>query len=175
MLLEITQIDKKSTFGEEDRITFHIWKRTPKGFKYVPTAIIGDNPNFPTKLLNKGQYRNTPAAKNYILVDRDEIQFQHYGNTFLANWQRPIPLVLDKLILSPATIVFKTYGDIRSHHLILDYPSGAKYEVYYNAIDSFLTFIYNSSQYMGSGVDGLFLRDAYIEMNFPEYTIDSEH
>ena len=168
MLFEIAQIDKKSTFGAEDRISFFIWKETPEGFKYVPVAIIGDNPNFPVELVGKGEHQNTPAAKNYCVFERDEIQFQHYGNMFLASWLRPVTLIPNNLILSPGTLLFKIYGDVKSHRVKMRYSSGAKYDVYYNAFDSFVTFMYDSSRFVGSGVDGLFLRDAYIEINFSD-------
>ena len=167
LLISITQIDKKSSFGAEDRIVIHLWKETMDGSKYVPVAIIGDNPNFPVELLTKGQYRNTPAAKNFHLVKREEIQFQLYENTFLASWILPIRLS-DKFTLPPGTIILEGYGEIKTKRVLLQYPAGTKYNIFYNAFDSFVTFLHKSSKYTGPGTDGLFLRDAFIEMFPPE-------
>ncbi len=167
LLIQITQIDKKSSFGAEDRLVFHLWKETADGFKYVPVAIIGDNPNFPVEILTKGQYRNTPAAKNFHLLKREEIQFQMYGNTFLASWLVPIKLD-DKLVLPPGTIILETYGKVNTKKVVLEYPNGAKYKILYNRLDSFITFMHGSSKYDGPGTDGLLLRDAFIEIYLPE-------
>ncbi|MBN1969070.1 MAG: hypothetical protein JW870_06860 [Candidatus Delongbacteria bacterium] len=166
MLINTIQIDKKSFFGAEDRIVFHLWKETEKGFRYVPVAIIGDNPQS-LKILNKGEYHNTPAVKNFHLVDKKVIQFQLYGNIFLATWTIPIPLIPGKLTLSPGTIILETYGSVKPKKTLARYPLGQEYEMYCNGFDSFVTFMYDSSRYTGSGTDGFFLRDAYVGITIP--------
>jgi len=168
MLIHTIQIDKKSSFGAEDRIVFHLWRETEEGFRYVPVAIIGDNPKS-LKTLNTLEYRNTPAVKNFHLVDKKVIQFQLYGNVFLATWTIPIPLVPGKLTLLPGTIVLETYGPVKPKKILQRYPLGEESEVYCNAFDSFVTFMYGSSRYTGSGTDGFFLRDAYVGMTIPCY------
>ena len=167
ILIGPTQIDKKSSFGAEDRIVFYLWQKTNDGFNYVPVAIIGDNPNFPLETLRKGQYRNTPAEKNFHLVERENIQFQVYGNTLLASWTKPVPLIPGKFVLSPGTIILESYGKARSSRASARYPWGAKYEWYSNRFDAFVTFMQESSKYTGSGTDGLFFRDVYMQVSFP--------
>ena len=166
MLIVITQIDKKSSFGAEDRLVFHIWQKTKEGFRYVPVAIIGDNPNFPVEILEKGQFNDTPAATNFQLVRREEIQFQLYGNTFLAHWTIPITLS-KKITLPPGTVILEAYGEVKTKRVHLHYPTGARYDIFYNAFDSFVTYMHESSKYTGPGTDGLFLRDAFIEIFLP--------
>jgi len=165
MLIVSIQIDKKSSFGAEDRLVFHVWEKTEEGFNYVPLAIIGDNPNFPVEMLEIGQYRNTPAAKNFRLVRKEEIQFQLYGNTFLASWTIPVRLS-DNITLPPGTIILEAYGDVKPKRVMLRYPTGTTNKIFYNALDSFVTYMHKSSKYVGPGTDGLFLRDAFIEI-FP--------
>jgi sugar-specific transcriptional regulator TrmB len=167
ILIGPTQIDKKSSFGAEDRIVFYLWQKTKDGFNFVPVAIIGDNPNFPVETLKKGQYRNTPAEKNFYLFKREDIQFQIYGNTFLASWTKPVPLIPGKFVLSPGTIILESYGKARSARASARYPSGAKYEWYSNRFDAFVTFMQESSKYTGSGTDGLVFRDVYMQVSFP--------
>ena len=167
ILIAPTQIDKKSSFGAEDRIVFYLWQKTKDGFNYVPVAIIGDNPNFPVEILGKGQYRNTPAEKNFQLVKRENIQFQIYGNTFLASWTIPITLIPKRFILPPCTIILESYGKVRSSKASARYAWGAKYEWYTNRFDAFVTFMQGSSRYTGSGTDGLFFRDVYLKISFP--------
>ncbi|MEJ2242547.1 MAG: hypothetical protein P8Y18_10470, partial [Candidatus Bathyarchaeota archaeon] len=168
MLIHTLQIDKKSSFGAEDRIVFYLWRETEEGFRYVPVAIIGDNPES-LKILNTGEYRNTPAVKNFHLVDKKVIQFQLYGNIFLATWTIPVPLIPEKITLPPSTIIFETYGPVKPKKTLARYPLGQEYEMYCNGFDSFVTFMYDSSRYTGSGTDAFFIRDACIRITLPEY------
>ena len=168
IIVETSQVDKKSSFGAEDRMTFYLWQKTQQGYNYVPVAIISNSESFPVDLLSTGELRNTPAEKNVYVLKKEEIHFQYYGNVFLASWTKPVPLVPGKLVLSPGTLIFETYGEVKPKKVILRYPLGAVYEVYFNAFDAFVTFLYESSRYVGSGTDGLFLRDAYLEISVPE-------
>jgi sugar-specific transcriptional regulator TrmB len=168
IIVETAQVDKKSTFGAEDRMTFYLWQKTQQGYNYVPVAIISNSESFPVDLLSTGELRNTPAEKNVYVLKKGEIHFQYYGNVFLASWTKPVPLVPGKLVLSPGTLIFETYGEVKPAKVVLRYPLGAVYEVYFNAFDAFVTFLYESSRYVGSGTDGLFLRDAYLEISVPE-------
>ena len=115
--------------------------------------------------MEKGQYSNTPAAKNFCLVDSDEILFQFHGNTFLASWTKPVRLS-EHLSLPPGTIIFETYGKVRTKKVSLSYPTGTKYEIEYNCFDSFVNYMYKSIKYTGSGTDALFFRDVYSEIIF---------
>ena len=166
MLINTCQIDKKSFFGAEDRIVFHLWRETEEGFRYVPVAAIGDNPKS-LKILDMLEYRNTPSVKNFHLVDKKVIQFQLYGNVFLATWTIPISIVPGKLTLPPGTVILETYGPVKSKKILLRYSLGEESEVYYNAFDSFVTFMSGSSRYIGSGTDGFFMRDAYVGITIP--------
>lgn len=165
ILITASQIDKKSSFGAEDRIVFHILQNSAEGPKYIPVAIISDNTNLPVGILEKGQYSNTPAAKNFCLVDSKEILFQFHGNTFLTSWTKPVKLS-EHLSVPPGTIIFETYGKVRTKKVSLSYPTGTKYEIEYNCFDSFVNYMYKSIKYTGSGTDALFFRDVYSEIIF---------
>ena len=79
-----------------------------------------------------------------------------------------IPIRLsDTLTLAPGTILLETYGNVKTKRVVLNYPNGAYYNIFYNGFDAFVTFLHGSSKYMGPGTDGLFLRDTFIEISLP--------
>jgi sugar-specific transcriptional regulator TrmB len=165
ILIEVMHIDKKSTFGAEDALMIYFWLDTPMGFKYVPMAVVGDNPR--GKMAWKVQTQGTPAEKNYHLIEKDQIQIQVYGNTLFAEWTMPIKIVPGKYTLPPAAILLKAYGKIRTHSFSTVLPSNVRNSLAFNYFQAFVTLIHNASEYTGPGTDGLFIRDGYIETILP--------
>ena len=164
-LIGALHIDKKSTFGAEDALMIHFKLNTPEGFKYVPMAILGDNPK--AKKVWTTQTRGTPAEKNYHLMEKDQIQIQVYGNTLFAEWTEPITIVPGKYILPPSAILLEAYGKIRTHSYSTVSPSKIRNNWAMNNFEAFVTFTHKESKYTGPGTDGLFIRDAYIELIMP--------
>jgi hypothetical protein len=165
ILVEVMHIDKKSTFGAEDALMIYFWLDTPMGFKYVPMAIVGDNPR--GKMAWKVQTQGTPAEKNYHLIEKDQIQIQVYGNTLFAEWTVPIMTVPGKNTLPPAAILLEAYGKVRPYSFSTVLPSKLKNNLSFNYFQAFVTLMHNASEYTGPGTDGLFIRDGYIETILP--------
>jgi len=165
ILIEAMHIDKKSTFGAEDALMIYFWLDTPMGFKYVPMAVVGDNPR--GRIAWASQTKGTPAEKNYHLLEKDQIQIQVYGNTLFAEWATPISIVPCKYTLPPAAILLEAYGKVRSYSFSTVIPSKLRNNLAFNYFEAFATLMHNASEYTGPGTDGLFIRDGYIETILP--------
>lgn len=164
-LIGAFHIDKKSTFGAEEALMIYFWLNTPIGFKYVPMAIVGDNPE--AKIAWISQVQGTPAEKNYHLIEKDQIQIQLYGNTLFAEWTKPIPIVPGKYTLPPAAILLEAYGQVRTNSYSTVSPSKVKTNWNINKLEAFVTFMHKASQYTGPGTDGLLIREGHIEVTLP--------
>jgi sugar-specific transcriptional regulator TrmB len=157
MVVMVFDVNKESGLGEEDSIMVYLQLETPKGYNYVPVAIIGCNPRAHT--LWKSVYAGTPAGQNTKLISKNEIQIRVHDNTLFAGWTVPIQLFPQKLTLPPACIQIEGYGDVKTVAYNIVNPSGYKQVVEENYFDAFVTFFHPSSKYSGPGTDGFFIRD----------------
>jgi sugar-specific transcriptional regulator TrmB len=157
MVVMIFDVEKQSRLGEEDAMMIYLQLETPRGYNYVPVAIIDDNPRAHDYW--KSLYAGTPAGQNTKLIRKDEIQIRVYGNTLFAGWTVPIQLFPQQLTLPPACIQIEGYGDVRTTAYTLINPSGYTQKVEENYFDAFVTFFHPSSKYSGAGTDGFFIRD----------------
>lgn len=167
MVVMIFDVEKESRLGEGDAMMIYLWLETPKGYNYVPVAIIDDNPR--AHDLWKTVYAGTPAEQNTKLIRKDEIQIRVYGNTLFAGWTVPIQLFPQKLTLPPACIQIEGYGDVKTVAYNIVNPSGYKQVVEENYFDAFVTFFHPSSKYSGPGTDGFFIRD-FVTTTYPPAT-----
>jgi sugar-specific transcriptional regulator TrmB len=155
------KIDEKSDFGAEDALGVFLLLNTPKGYRYVPVAAIGDNPrasdNWKRGLLG------SPAEKNYHLVKKEELQIQLHGNTFFVGWTIPIPLLPNQNPLPPSVLIFEATGKLRTRAFSCRSPTGALSKYQLNFFDAFVTFIHQKVKYQGPATDGLFARELYSE------------
>jgi sugar-specific transcriptional regulator TrmB len=156
-MLVIHKIEKQSRLGEEDAVMIFLWLETPKGYTYLPVALVGDNPK--AHDFWKTCLAGTIAGKNAQLVKKDEIEVRVHGNTLFAGWTVPIPLLLPKYVLPPACILIEGYGNIKTAAYTIAMPLGNKY-MEQNYFDAFVTFMHPSSKYSGPGTDGYFIRDS---------------
>jgi sugar-specific transcriptional regulator TrmB len=171
VIFMIFHIEKPSELGEEDAIMIYLQLETPKGYNYVPVAIIGDNPKAHT--FWKNIYAGCPAGQNTKLIRKDEIQIRVYGNTLFAGWTVPIQLYPKRLTLPPGCIQIEGYGDIKTIAYTMVNPSGYKQVVDENYFDAFVTFFHPSSKYSGPGTDGFFIRD-FVTFTYPPATKQEE-
>lgn len=157
IMLVIHKIDKQSKLGAEDAIMVFLWLKMPKGYTYVPVALVGDNPN--SHDFWKACLTGTIAGTNVQLIKKDEIEVRVHGNTLFAGWTVPIPLLLPKYVLPPACILIEGYGNAKTTAYTIAMPLGNKY-MEQNYFDAFVTFMHPSSKYSGPGTDGYFIRDS---------------
>jgi sugar-specific transcriptional regulator TrmB len=156
-MISVFHIEKQSTLGEEDAMIVFLWLAMPKGYNYVPVAIIGDNPRAHDYW--KTMYSRAPAGQNSHLVEKDELQIRVHGNTLFAGWTVPIPLFLSKYSLPPACLLIEGYGDVKTVAYSLVNAAGHRSKLEQNYFDAFVTFYHPSSKYSGPGTDGYFVRD----------------
>jgi sugar-specific transcriptional regulator TrmB len=166
-IIIVYHIEKQSRLGEEDAMTIFLWLETPKGYSYVPVAIVGDNPRADT--FWKTMYAGTPAGQNTQLVKKDEIQIRVHGNTLFAGWTVPISLFPPQYSLPPACVLIEGYGDVKTVAYTTVLPSGYRSALEENYFDAFVTFFHPSSKYSGPGTDGLFVRD-FVATTYPPST-----
>jgi hypothetical protein len=150
-------------FGAENALSVFQWRKTPKGTRYVPVAIIADNPKASHiwKALNRG----APAEKNYRLVERDTLQIQVHGTTFFAGWTMPIPLMPGQEPIPPSVLIVEGTGKVKVRAFSHENPIGIKSVAEYNCFNAFITFIHQQVKYKGPATDGLFTRDYYQEVH----------
>ena len=157
MLIHIDHIEKQSSLGQGDALEVHLRSETSEGPVFIPMGGIGDNPK--GVLFRKGNFRNHPAAQNYLLVKKTQLRVRVYGNTLFAAWTIPIPLVPPKYFLPPGCLIVEGYGEAKTKAYTAVFHSGVKYEAEQNWFDAFVTFMHPESKYSGPGTDGLFIRD----------------
>jgi hypothetical protein len=173
MMIFVQKVEKQSTFGAEDALIIFLWLETPKGYAYVPVALVGDNPR--GQAVRKKMFAGTPAVQNVQLVKKDELQIRVHGNTMFAGWTVPIPLFPQPYTLPPACILIEGYGDVKSTAVSLQYTSGYKSQIEENYFDAFVTFFHPSSKYSGPGTDGRFVRDFIGTLTPPQRTVNPKN
>jgi sugar-specific transcriptional regulator TrmB len=150
-------VEKQSSLGEEDALMIFLWLETPKGYTYVPVAIVGDNPEAQEHW--KKSHLGTPAGQNVQLFKKDEIQIRVHANNLYAAWTVPIQLYPSRYVLPPACLLLEAYGEVKTVAYTVVPPSGFRSVFEQNYFDAFVTFIHPSSKYQGPGTDGFFVRD----------------
>ena len=160
-------MDEESTYGSEDAIIVMSWLNTPKGFKFVPLAIVGNNPNASESWKRIYQDPFAPASRNYYLFNNEEVQIQMHGNTFFAGWTKSIP-VQPKRSLPPSAIILEATGTIRSYDDEMTFSNGVKFNRQQNCYDSFVTMVNKKTKYQGPATDGLLIREFYQDIIQPK-------
>lgn len=153
-------MDEESSYGAEDALIIMSWLNTPKGFKYVPLAIAGNNPKASESWKRIFKDPFAPASKNYNLFQREEIQIQLHGKTFFVGWTKAIP-ILPNQSLPPSAIILEATGTIRSYDNETTFPNGVKFSTQQNCYDAFVTMVNKKIKYQGPATDGIVVRDLY--------------
>lgn len=167
LLIAAYHVDEESELGAEDALLISLWLNFHNRFRYLPVAIVGDNPKASQQWKVSFENTDIPALNNYNLFKRDEIQIQVHGNTFFAGWTKPIPLLPNQKPLPPAALILEATGTVRprAFHTIL--LSGVRHENHFNYYDAFVTFIHQKTKYQGPATDGLLAREAYFDTILP--------
>lgn len=161
LLIGAYKIENCSTFGPEDAIMFSLWLKNPSGFRFVPVAIVGNNPKATNEWKKVHEGTTVPASNNYHLFKKDELHIQVHGNTFFAGWTKPIPLLPKYEPLSPSAVILEASGQIRSREFNMTLDNGIKQQQKLNYSDAIVSFILNKSKYQGPSTDGLMVRELY--------------
>jgi len=160
VLIRAWHFDKQSIFGEGDLLMIHLWLESPKGYAFVPVAIVHEQPEMTTSW--KEWMAGTPAAQNVQLVRKDQIQVQTYGKTMLAGWTNTIPLATKSYTLPPSTITLEGYGTVVTGALTQVFPSGVRSRMEFNGFEAFVTFIHGTTKYSGPSTEGFVFRETLL-------------
>jgi sugar-specific transcriptional regulator TrmB len=173
LLIHARHYEEPSTFGGGDVLIIHMLLETPKGHKYVPVAVMGDNPG--TQWLWKKRYEASPAGQNVRLVRKEDLQIRIHGNNFFVGWTVPIPLYPPQGILPPACTLIEAYGNVKTTAYTVCIPfavwgiqpefGGSQLKFEENYFNAFVTFMHPSSKYSGPGTDGFFVRDVIFTLS----------
>jgi sugar-specific transcriptional regulator TrmB len=157
MILQVWKVEKNSSFGEENFMTVYLQIETSIGLKFVPVAILGNNPKAAPirRIINAGN----PAGRNMHFCEKDELEVSVRGNTLFAGWTVPIPLCPPKYVLPPSCLIIEGHGNVKSLGYTMIMPSGFKLVTENNAFDAFVTLIHPVSKYSGPSTDGILVRD----------------
>ena len=158
--------NKQSSFGIENCLCIYLQAEMADSMSYFPVAFVTDNlRGYKFREAMQKIHRNTEVAR---LVEKDELKVQADGNRLFAGWTVPIPLLPPKYILPPGCIMFEGYGTVRSVSSEVIGPIGRRVAYEENMLDAFVTFMHPTSEYHGSGSDGLLHRDVIVISYPPE-------
>ena len=159
-MIWIMQLNKQSSFGQEDYLRIYWRPRTADSDKFVLAAVVTDS--ILAANARKALFPYSFPIDNIQIVKKDELQVRIHGNTLFAGWTTPIPLVPSPYVLPPACILFEGYGDIRTKQNIIKTLEGQTQIWEINDYEAFVTFFHPASKYAGPATDGEFARDAII-------------
>jgi len=163
LLIVAYHVDEESTLGAEDALIISLWLNFQNRFRYLPVAIVGDNPKASQQWKLNFENTDIPARNNYNLFKRDEIQIQVHGNTFFAGWTKPIPLLPNQKPLPPSALILEATGTVRPRAFDTTLLNGVRHENQFNYYDAFVTFIHQKTKYQGPATDGLLAREVYFD------------
>jgi sugar-specific transcriptional regulator TrmB len=151
-------IDEQSRLGAEDMLQIFLWLETPLGYTFVPVATIGNNPEG-VDIRKKSLPMHNQTRPNHQLANKDELYVRIHGNTLLAGWTVPIPLLPPPYKLPPGCILFEAYGQLKTGMFEVKTTWGRTHTYEFNGFEAFVTFFHQVSKYEGPGTDGLLYRD----------------
>lgn len=159
MLIDVMHFGEP-TDEKANWMSISMWLKTPKGYAFVPTAIVvsrGRKDTIATKIekSNKAIFAGTPAGQNVLRVKEHELRVWRQNNTLFAGWTVPIPVFPPKYVVPPSILLFEGYGNsTHSKRTLSGLPSGYKVTIENDGFDAFVTFISPASRYTGPGTEG---------------------
>jgi sugar-specific transcriptional regulator TrmB len=158
--------EKESTFGEGNSLYVHLRLKTPKGYNFVPTALVETNEK--ALIPQVTAVSGTPEAKNFQLVKPYELQIRKQGNMLFAGWTVRIPLPPTNHCLPPSCMLLEAYGHTTHNKCSSTYASaGVVLTSEYDRNDAFVTFLDPSWKYAGPGTHGAILTNIIMTTSRP--------
>lgn len=167
LLISAYKLDKESTFGAEEALIVYLWVKTSKGYKYVPVAIVGNNPKASDAWLARFKDDSLHSVNNYNLFKRNELQIQIHGKTFFVGWTKPIALLCNYEPIPPSALILEGTGKIMPKTFDILQHNGIRDLHKFNYYDAYITFLHQETKYQGPSTEGLLAKDMYIETTFP--------
>jgi sugar-specific transcriptional regulator TrmB len=158
--------EKESTFGEGNSLYVHLRLKTPKGYDFVPTALVETNEK--ALIPQVSAVSGTPGAKNFQLVKPYELQIRKQGNMLFAGWTVRIPLPPTNHCLPPSCMLLEAYGQTTHTTSSSTYAgAGIALTSEYDRSDAFVTFLDPSWKYAGPGTHGAILTNVIMNVSRP--------
>lgn len=173
MLIDVMHFGEP-TDEKANWMSISMWLKTPKGYAFVPTAIVvsrGRKDTIATKIenSNKAIFAGTPAGQNVLRVKEHELRVWRQNNTIFAGWTVPIPVFPPKYVVPPAILLFEGYGNsTHSKRTLSGLPSGYKVTIENDGFDAFVTFISPASRYTGPGTEGRLYTRGFTSVTRPK-------
>jgi sugar-specific transcriptional regulator TrmB len=157
MFISFCKNDESSSFGAENYIIISLRQEDCEEDCFVPFAMVLDRRE--PFIVRKTLMRGFPAENNILFFEKNEIQFQIKGNTFFAGWTKPIPVAARGFTIPASCMLFEGYGNIKSGCFYNKLLSGRSQEVWYNALNAFVSYFHPKIKYEGAGTEGYIEKD----------------
>jgi sugar-specific transcriptional regulator TrmB len=166
MHIAAVHYEKESTFGEGNSLYIYLRLKTPKGYDFVPTAVVETNEK--AVIPQKALFLGTPAAENFQLVKPDELQIRKQGNMLFAGWTVQIPLPPTNHCMPPSCMLLEAYSTATHTTSSLTYAdAGVVLTSEYDRSNAFVTFLDPSWKYAGPGTHGAILTNVIMTISRP--------
>jgi hypothetical protein len=166
MHIAAVHYEKESTYGEGNSLYIYLRLKTPKGYDFVPTAVVETNEK--AVIPQKALFLGTPAAENFQLVKPDELQIRKQGNMLFAGWTVQIPLPPTNHCMPPSCMLLEAYGTTTHTTSSLTIAgAGVVLTSEYDRSDAFVTFLDPSWKYAGPGTHGAILTNVIMTISRP--------
>ena len=163
---------RRGTFGggNTNTLIISLWLKTPKGYVFVPVAIVENNTDLRILDFYRVLFAGTPAGQNVIHVTDKELQVWKQGDGLFAGWTIQIPLHPLTCYLPPSCLLFQRIGDARTQKYDTQFPSGYKGTCEYTGFDAFATFMSPSWKYAGPATEAVFGMNVIMTSIAPQKT-----
>jgi hypothetical protein len=159
-MIQTMHSNKFSSFGEENSLSLYIQVNIGDNQSYLQVAFLTDNPK--GFEFRKAMHKQRNSEEVAYLLKKDELNIQTNSNGLFAAWTVPIPLLEQKYVLPPSSIIFEACGKIRPLLSELIGPMNRRLVYEFNCLESFVTFLHPSSKYSGPASDGLFYKEVIV-------------
>lgn len=141
----VALFNDESTFGATNHLSISVKDKASSDSVYEPVVIVDTNPN----IINYRTmvYKDNPVEHNIRLVSENEFRIFVQGNSLFACWTVPIPLLSGNYVLPPSSILFEGHGEVKAGFFKNIFRSCRMQEVYFNRLDSFVTYFHPSMKY----------------------------
>ena len=163
--ITLIHLDDKSAFGGGYFLEFGLWRETPLGGSFVPSALLVNKQG---AMAMQPMYEGTPASQNMVLIETyKEVAVFRKGQTVFLGWTVNIPLPPSEYCLGPSCILFKGHGPAQQKTWFASLPSGYKSVMDYKVVHAFVTFMNASQPYVATGIQGNLINEYVMKTTKP--------
>lgn len=173
MMIDCWHVERGTfnSFGESNTMIVSLWLNTPKGYTFVPVAVVETTADSRIMDFYRAFFAGIPAGKNVIHVTDKELQVWRQGDGLFAGWTIQIPLDPLPRYLPPSCLLFERIGEARTQKYTIPLmPSGYSGTCEYTGFDAFVTFISPTWKYAGPATEAVFGMNVILTSIAPQKT-----